>query len=70
MYRPDGNTEKFSFNEETGYRAKVRLTNRLKVIYEGFMYYRMVCMNPLRSETISVEAKVVFKLEVFFFLIQ
>jgi len=40
VHRPDGRTDNFSFNKEKAFRAKVRLTQGSKVVYEGYMYYR------------------------------
>jgi len=48
VHRPDGRIDNFSFNKENAYRAKVRLTQDSKVAYEGYMYYRASCMNPVR----------------------
>ena len=48
VHRPDRRIDNFSFNKENAYRAKVRLTQDSTVAYEGYMYYRASCMNPVR----------------------
>ena len=48
---PTGQQVEYSFNKERGYEAVAKITNRetKQVTFQGKVYYRAMCFNPLRA---------------------
>ena len=61
MLQPTGNEVNFTFTNEHGYRAFVRITevSSRKIVFDGYLYFRTKCFNPFRS-ALNVTTDVTF----------
>ena len=59
--RPDKQIETFNYKNELGFRCKAKIINDGQIIYEGYVYYKMSCFNPVRSIAENFEIKITWK---------
>lgn len=49
VFRPDKTTITENFNNQKGFRALAIIKEKEKVIFKGWIYYKMACFNPIRD---------------------